>query len=131
MKSRSNRQLKQDGISLTGFIFGIGILALVAVVALKVAPTYVEYSAIKKAISDAKRAGTSVPEIRASFDRQGAAGYIESVSGKDLEITREASGFEISVEYQKKVGLVGPVSLLIDYAASTDGAMVKKALAKN
>lgn len=110
---------RQQGLSLVGFIFVIAIVALAAILALKVVPTVVEYSAIKKAIARAKNAGTTPPEIRSSFDKQADAGYIDSVSGKDLEITKTAEGFDVGVAYQKKIALFGPASLLIDYVAGT------------
>ena len=106
----------QNGLSLVGFIFVIAILALVVILGMRVVPTVVEYSAIKKAIMNAKIAG-SVQEIRSSFDKQASAGYIESVTGKDLEITRTADGFNVGVAYQRKIGLFGPASLVIDYVA--------------
>jgi hypothetical protein len=116
----------QSGLSLFGFIFVIAIIALVAILGLKVVPTVVEYSAIKKAIVTAKAAGDSPREIQSSFDKQRDAGYIESISGKDLEITRGANGIDVSVAYQKKIGLFGPVSLVIDYAASTGNSSARK-----
>ena len=119
MELRSRNRPNQKGFSLTGFIFVIGIIAIIAVLGMKVVPTVIEYSAIKKAIVAAKGAGTTAAEIRNSFDRYTSAGYIESVAGKDLEITRTSSGVDVSVAYQKKIGLFGPVSLLIDYVATT------------
>jgi hypothetical protein len=109
----------EDGLSLVGFIFIIAILACVAILGLKVVPTVVEYAAIKKAIAGAKVAGGTPQEIKTSFDKQRDVGYIESVSGKDLEITRNNDGIDISVAYQKKIELFGPVSLVIDYLATT------------
>ena len=122
MKLRSIIGRKESGLSLSGFLFVIVIVALLAVVGLKVVPTVMEYSAIKNAIVSAKNSGNSVREIQLAFDKQRSAGYIDSVSGSDLEITKGADGFEVSVAYQKQIGLVGPVSLLIDYAASTSDA---------
>lgn len=119
MELRSMVGRRESGLSLSGFLFVIVIVALLAVVGMKVVPTVMEYSAIKNAIVSAKNSGNSVREIQLAFDRQRAAGYIDSVSGGDLEITKGADGFEVSVAYQKQIGLVGPVSLLIDYAAST------------
>lgn len=110
---------RNRGLSLVGFIFVIVIVALIAVLGMKVVPTVVEYMAIKKAIVNARNAGTNVAEIQNSFDRQRTSNYVESVTGKDLEITRTAEGFEVSVAYQKKIELVGPASLVIDYAATT------------
>jgi Tfp pilus assembly major pilin PilA len=119
MMLRSGAGDKERGLSLSGFIFVIIIVALLAVVAMKVVPTVVEYSAIKKAIQNAKDSGSTAREIQLAFDKQRDAGYIESVQGNDLEITKTAEGFEVNVAYQKQIALVGPVSLLIDYATST------------
>lgn len=107
---------------MTGFLIVIVIVALLAVVGMKVVPTVVEYVAIKKAIVNAKNNASTVREIQVSFDKQRDAGYIESVQGSDLEITRTENGFEVSIEYQKQIPLAGPVSLLIDYAASTSNS---------
>jgi Tfp pilus assembly major pilin PilA len=116
----------QNGLSLFGFIFVIAIIAVAAILGLRVVPTVVEYSAIKKAIVTAKNAGSTPREIQSSFDKQRDAGYIESVSGQDLEITRTGDGINVSVAYQKKIGLFGPVSLVIDYAASTASSAGRK-----
>jgi hypothetical protein len=119
MQQRLKAGHEEDGLSLVGFIFIIAILACVAILGLKVVPTVVEYASIRKAIVNAKVAGGTPQEIKTSFDKQRDAGYIESVSGKDLEITRNNDGMDVSVAYQKKIELFGPVSLVIDYLATT------------
>jgi hypothetical protein len=119
MQQRLKAGHEEDGLSLVGFIFIIAILACVAILGLKVVPTVVEYASIRKAIANAKVAGGTPQEIKTSFDKQRDAGYIESVSGKDLEITRNNDGIDVSVAYQKKIELFGPVSLVIDYLATT------------
>jgi hypothetical protein len=126
MKLRSINEYKQHGLSLVGFIFVISILALLAVLAMKVIPSVVEYSAIKKAITNAKASGTTAREIQLAFDKQRDAAYIDSVSGKDLEITKTADGFDVGVAYQRKFPLLGPASLIIDYVVNTGNAPVKK-----
>jgi Tfp pilus assembly major pilin PilA len=117
----------QRGLSLVGFIFVIAIVALIAVLGMKVVPTVVEYSAIKKAVATAKSAGTTPAEIRASFDKQADAGYIESVSGKDLQIAKTAEGFDVGVAYERKITLFGPASLVIDYVAGSGATAGNKA----
>jgi Tfp pilus assembly major pilin PilA len=117
MKTRSNT--RQQGVSLTGLIFILGIIGVIAVLGLKVVPTFTEYLSIKKAIASAKTAGTTPAEVRTSFDKQAQVGYIESINGKDLEVIKNGDVMDVSFEYQKKIALVGPVSLLIDYAGST------------
>lgn len=114
-----NRGMKQRGLSLVGFLFVIVIVALLAVLGMKVVPSVVEYVAIKRAITNAKHAGSSPGEIKASFDKQRDAAYIESVTGKDLEVTKTEAGYDVDVSYQKKIELFGPASLVLDYEATT------------
>lgn len=126
MKLGSVVGYRQNGLSLVGFIFVIGIVALLAVLGMKVVPSVVEYSAIKKALTKAKAEGTTPAEIKTSFDKQAMTGYIESVSGKDLEIKKSESGYDVNVVYQKKIELIGPASLVIDYVATTESGRPAK-----
>lgn len=126
MEFRSATGSGQHGLSFVGFMFVLALVALAALMAMKVVPTIVEYSAIKRAITNAAASGTSARDIQIAFDKQRDAGYIDSVSSKDLEITKTNGGFEVSVAYQKKIELIGPASLVIDYAASTGNGPAKK-----
>lgn len=116
---RSESAVKQRGITLVGLLFVLALVGLVGVLALKVSPTVVEFMSIKKAIAAAKAAGPAPMEIKKSFDKQTDTGYIDSVSSKDLELTPNGDQVEVSIEYQKKIPMFGPVSLLIDYSATT------------
>lgn len=126
MKLRLLPGSKQCGLSLIGFLFVLAVVAVVAVFGMKVVPTAIEYVAIKKAIKTAAASATSARDIQMSFDKQSEVNYIDSVSGKDLEITKIADGFEVNVEYQKKIPLFGPASLVIDYVASNVDDVMKK-----
>jgi Tfp pilus assembly protein PilE len=110
---------KQDGISLVGLIIVLAVLGFVGVLALKIVPTYSEYRAIQNAIVEAKKAGSSVVEIQKSFDANATVSYISSISSRDLIIAKENNEFEISFAYEKKIPLVGPASLLLEYQGST------------
>lgn len=110
---------RQNGISLIGLILSLGVIVLIAMLAMKVVPTVIEFYSIKKAIVTAKSAGSTVREIQNSFDRQAAAGYFDAVSGKDLSIVKNGEEIEVSFSYQKKIPLFGPASLVLDYAGTT------------
>lgn len=124
-----NRQplTRQRGISLTGLILILIILAIIAILGMKIVPTVIEYKAISKAIVAAKDAGTNVREIQASFDKRADAGYIEALKGTDLEITKVDNEYVVSFSYQKKIPLVGPASLVIDYEGTTAKTGAKRA----
>lgn len=122
---RKGDRARQRGVSLTGLIVVLAILAALVVLAFKVTPTYLEYRAINNAIV-ALKSGNSVREIQVDFDRRATASYITSISGKDLEIVKNGGQFDIAFAYSKKIPLVGPASLVLDYAGSTDPANLKK-----
>jgi type II secretory pathway pseudopilin PulG len=109
----------QRGVSIIGLLFALVVIGCLAVIGMKVVPSISEYSSIKKAIELAKASGSTVREIQLSFDKQADTSYISSIAGKDLEITRNGDQMDVSFAYQKKIPLVGPASLVIDYAGST------------
>lgn len=113
---------KQRGISFFGLlILGI-VLALLAIVGAKVVPTATEYMGILKAVKKAAAESSTVPEVRASFDRTASVDYITSIEGKDLEVTKNGDKVVVSFAYDKEIALAGPAYLLIKYRGSSDGS---------
>ncbi len=113
----------QRGLSLLGLIVLGVILVFGALVALKVFPTVTEYLAIKRAVVKARADGTDPQTIRSGFDRAAAVDDITSITGKDLRIVREqGGGFAVSFEYEKRIPLAGPASLLLEYRGDASRA---------
>ncbi len=110
---------KQRGISLVGLMFILAIIALLAMLVMKVVPAVIEFNSIKGAIVSAKAGGSTVREIQGSFDKQAETGYITSITSKDLEITKNGEDVVVSFAYQKKIPLLGPASLLLEFTGST------------
>ena len=117
---------RQRGISLVGLIVLIAILGFFGVLGMKIVPTYTEYRSIMNGIELAKKNGTTVKEIQDSFNKSAEVGYISSISGRDLIIERQGGEFEISFEYEKKIPLFGPASILLEYNGTTAKAGQKK-----
>jgi len=107
----------QRGISLLGLLFWAVLIGFFALVGMNTFPSVNEYFTIQRAVSQiAKSSAASVPEIRTAFEKQKEIEYsIQSISGKDLEVTKENDKVVISFKYDKEVELYGPVSLLIHY----------------
>lgn len=121
----------ERGVSLSGLVVVLVLLGVVAVVAMKTIPTYAEYRAARDAIVKAKQTGGSVAEMQSSFDKNAGVNGIGAISGKDLVITKDGGETEISFAYEKRVPLAGNVSLVIDYAATTDKSGNNAAQAAN
>lgn len=119
--SKPTPRRRQRGLSLFGLVFWamlIGFFGYVAVVAL---PTVNEYFTIKRAVETVAAANpATVAEARTAFDRQRSIEYsITSITGADLEITKENDRVVISFAYDKEIALLGPVYLLLKYEGRT------------
>jgi hypothetical protein len=111
------RRRGQRGITLFGLMFWAIVIGFTALIVMRVLPTLNEFFTIQRAVEKiAKEGGTTVPEIRAAFERQKQIEYsITSISGSDLEITKENEKIVVKFAYDKEIELAAPVYLLIKY----------------
>ncbi|MDO5087673.1 MAG: DUF4845 domain-containing protein [Comamonadaceae bacterium] len=109
----------QRGISFLGLLFLGGILAFLGVVGAQVVPTVTEYMSIQKAAKKAAADGSTVPEVRASFDRAAAVDYFSAIAGKDLEVTKVNDRIVVNFAYDKEIHLFGPAYLVLKYRGSS------------
>lgn len=110
---------KQRGASLIGLLFVGGVLIFVGIVGAQVVPIYAEYRTIGKAVNKVKDAG-SPADARSNFDKAAQIDDIKSVTGKDLEITKDNNKLLISFAYTKEIHLAGPAYLLMKYAGRSN-----------
>lgn len=117
MSKRHRVRRPQRGITLLGLLFWAIIVGFIALVAMRVLPTLNEFFTIQKAVNKvALEGGTTVPEIRAAFEKQKDIEYsIQSITAKDLDITKENDRVVIRFAYNKEIELMAPVFLLIKY----------------
>jgi hypothetical protein len=110
----------QRGVSLSGLIVVLGIIIGVAMLALKVIPSVLEYRSIKSGIVAAKSAGSTPAEMRNSFDKHADINAVTVISGKDLMINKISGETEVSFDYDQRIPLFTNVALVIHYAGTTD-----------
>jgi hypothetical protein len=120
LRQRIARRSQQRGVTLFGLLFWALLIGFIAYLAIRVFPTVNEYLTIERTVQKiAASAPTTVAEARAEFDRQAQIEYsISTISGKDLDITKENDKVVISFAYDKEVPIFGPVYLLIKYEGS-------------
>lgn len=107
----------QRGITLIGLLFWAIVVAFGALMVVRVLPTINEYSTIMRAVQKiAKEQPSTVAEVRAAFEKQKVIEYsISSISGSDLQVTKENDKIVIRFAYDKEVEIFEPVFLLIKY----------------
>ncbi|WP_225784065.1 DUF4845 domain-containing protein [Xenophilus sp. Marseille-Q4582] len=116
---KATTKARQRGISFIGLLFVAVVLACVGVVVAQVIPTLIEYQAILKAANKAKE-GTTVPEVRAIFDRQQAIDDFKSVSGADLDVRKNGEKVVVAFAYDREIHLFGPAYLTLKYKGESN-----------
>jgi hypothetical protein len=115
----STSRSRQRGLSFVGVIF-IGLIAVAAfAIGGQSVPIFLEYQAIDKAANKAAKEGSTVAEIRGSFDRAAAIDTINSIQGKDLEISKRGDKIVVSYKYSREIALAGPAYLVYRFEGQT------------
>jgi len=111
----------QRGITLVGLLVTGFIVVFVAIGGLKVAPAYIEFFKVRKAVTAiaAANPGATVADVRRAFDLRAAIDDIDVIAGRDLEISKDGNELVVSANYTKQVPLFANISLLINFAASS------------
>ena len=114
----------QRGVALSGLIFWGVVIAMVAILGMKVVPTTVEYYKIlKDAKATVNQVGpeATVPDVRRTFDKFAEIDMLDFKS-TDLDVSKDGGKIVIEFAYEKRIPLFWNVSLLIDYKGSTAGS---------
>jgi Domain of unknown function (DUF4845) len=109
---------QQRGMTFIGLLFVGILLAFAGVTLAQVVPTYIEYMAVQKAVQKAS-SGTTVAEVRSTFDKAAQIDDIASISGKDLDIGKQGDRVVVSFDYSREIHLFGPAYLVMKYTGSS------------
>lgn len=119
------KRRQQQGLTLISLLFWGIIIIFLALLAMKLLPAYTEYFAVQKIIkdlgSDPALKTMSNGDIRDKFSKRAMVDNVTTVKSEDLDISREGGTTVVSVEYPFQTKLVGNISLLVDFSASSTG----------
>ncbi|MGB7501491.1 MAG: DUF4845 domain-containing protein [Azonexus sp.] len=111
----------QRGVALSGLIFWGVIIAMVAVLGMKVVPTTVEYYKILKDVkATVNKVGpdATVADFRRTFDNFANIDQLD-FKPEQLDISKDGGKIVASFDYDKRIPLFANVSLLINYKGSS------------
>jgi Domain of unknown function (DUF4845) len=114
MMMTTQSKSRQKGITFIGLVVVGSLLAMAGVVGAQIVPTVIELQAVQKAVQKASE-GNSVVEVRTIFDKQASIDDIKSISGKDIEVTKEGDKVVVSFAYSREIHLAGPGYLVLKY----------------
>ena len=115
----NNMQGNQRGMTLIGFVIGLIVVCFFAYMGMVLGPAYSEYYGVRKAMN--WTAANSTPNttdkmaISRMLDKQFNVGYVDSVSGKDVQLIREKGGNLIAIEYEVRKAFVYNIDFMIKF----------------
>jgi len=122
---------RQRGMGFAGVLIMLVGIVFLAIIGMKMVPAYLEFFAIKKAVAAITQGGqlrnATVADVRKAFELRQAIDDFTSVGPKDLEITKDGSEVVVSFAYEKRIPLFYNISLLIDFAGSSQPSSTKAA----
>lgn len=115
MVMRSNER----GLTMIGFLFVAAVIVVIVIIGFRVLPSYVEYYSVEKVLQATMREEESVNpvDLKKALFRRIQAEYIDSVSDRDLVITRDGNTLVATMAWQKVLPLVANASILLDFEA--------------
>jgi len=124
MHCTPSMQSRQRGLSMIGFLFVAVVLVMIAMLAMKLVPAYIEYFSVKKILAtmgqEPDLKSKSNADIRNDFVKRAEIGYVTVVKPEDIVVDRHGAVPVISTDYTFRTKLVGNVSLVVDFSASSD-----------
>ena len=119
----------QRGLGFAGVLALLIGIVFVAVLGMKLAPAYIEYFAIKKAVTGMVESGElrngTVADVRRAFDRRAVIDDITSIKGTDIEVTKDGSEIVLGFAYEKRIPIFYNISVLIDFEGSSKKGSTK------
>jgi Tfp pilus assembly protein PilV len=109
----------QRGLSMIGFLFVAAVLMVCALLAFRMIPAYIEYYTVQRALEESLGSTNDLSQttIRRNVERKLNADYVDSVTAKDVQVTKNGNKVTASVSWETKLPLVHNVSLLMEFNA--------------
>ena len=121
--NKMNSLKRQQGATFLGMVIIAGILIFAAIIGMKMAPAYIEYMSVKKVLhvmGQDSLSSMSKKEIKDSYTKRASMDDIKSVTSDDLVIEKdETGGTVISTQYKVIKPIMGNVSVILDFAATS------------
>jgi hypothetical protein len=111
-----NRQL---GVTVIGWLFLLTPLAVVVYAGIRLAPVYLNYMKVAKAmdqsVNELKAAGVSPQSIRNTIDKHFEIDMVDYPTTKDMKITKDGSWWLVESQYDDEAPLFANLSLHVAF----------------
>ncbi len=110
---------RQKGVTAIGWLFLLAPLAIVIYAGIRLAPVYLNYMKVVKAmdgaVTELKGGGTTPQTIRATIDKHFEIDMVDYPTTKDMKITRDGAVWVVESQYDDDAPLFANLSLHVTF----------------
>ena len=114
---------KQRGITLVSFVIVLVVVGFFFYMGMVLGPTYSEYYGVVKSMkslaSQTDSETMDKARLQINLQKYFDVGYVESVQGKDLKLTRNKSMNEIDMNYEVRRPFIYNIDFVVKFDYST------------
>jgi len=118
---------QQRGVTFVGWLFLLVPVAIVAYVAIRLIPIYLNYMRVARALDQSisetrsDEGGGSLTQLRVAIDRHFEIDSIEYPNSKDLVIRKDGKNWVVEAKYEEEAPLFGNLSILVKFDKIAQG----------
>ena len=110
---------RQVGVTAIGWLFLLTPLAIVIYAGIRLAPVYLNYMKVAKAMdqvgNELKAGGVSAQSIRATIDRHFEIDMVDYPTTRDMKITKDGAAWVVESQYDDDAPLFANLSLHVTF----------------
>ena len=110
---------RQVGVTAIGWLFLLTPLAVVIYAGIRLAPVYLNYMKVVKAmegsVGELKAGGVSPQSIRTAIDKHFEIDMVEYPTTKDMKITKDGASWIVESQYDDDAPLFANLSLHVTF----------------
>lgn len=110
---------QQGGMTFVGWVFGLALLALLGLAAIRLFPIYIDYFSIQSSLESLAHQSSlqqmSDAEIRSNLFRQMGINGVEHISKDNIKITKALNTLKVAVDYEVRTPFVGNIGLIVRF----------------
>ncbi|MCI0508432.1 MAG: DUF4845 domain-containing protein [Gammaproteobacteria bacterium] len=115
---------KQHGVTMVTLAAGLALLAFFVLIAVKLAPVYIENfsisSHVKRIGTDSRSKEMTKEEIKKTLLKRFDIDDVKSVSREDITVTDIPGGYNIEVDYEVRRSLLGNVDVVVYFTETAE-----------
>ena len=110
---------RQQGMTMIGILFVLGLIGVIGYAGMRITPLYLNYLKVARSMeataSEFKGDSVDQAALRRTLEKHWQIEDIDSVTAKEVEITKDDSGTTMHVAYDDSAPYIANVSLTVHF----------------